>query len=574
MKRLVILFLVNLCLVILNFAQAPQAIKYQAIARDNSGNVLSSSNVVFRISILQNSVSGATVYEETQIVTTNAFGLAGFDIGYGAGISGNFSKIDWSTGIYFVKIELSINGSSIYTLMGTSQLMSVPYALYSEKSGPKGVTGMTLRHDGTTWAADSFLYNAGNAIGIGTTKPLANLHLLATSPEFMIEGNAPSYGFAGIALRTNNNSGNNLWVGKYDNTWGSINLFDNVHLGNLSILANDQNAGGLLVTTMSNDPLYFGTNNHERMRIRGDGNVGIGDQYPDLKLSVDLGNRTKDDGIKIKTADTQYNTLFKMEFDSVNHKYHVVYDYGKTHDLGIQSWNELVFFTNVNDYNYGNMLLNSTGLGIGTQYPTQKLHVEGNIYAYAPLGVILNQANSPLITRGGDLFASGTYKGIGRWGLYMEPDNLTFGVPAIVGKGFQFVNYNDNSTVANQLVTINQTGDVDIRGKVTRTDSIGTANLLPVAYGTVADYGDGPVIYHGSGNFTVIFTGSFYEITINNFSNQQVVQCTSIVTPWYNAVNVHSVQTFVDANYKIAVILIDKNDAHMRGSFNFTVYKP
>jgi len=114
-------------------AQTPQAFKYQAIARDNLGNIISDQNVSIRISILQDSVSGTPVYIETHTAHTNHFGLVNIAIGNGTGI-GDFSSIDWGNNLFFIKTEMDPAGGNAYALMGTSQLLSVPYSLFSENT--------------------------------------------------------------------------------------------------------------------------------------------------------------------------------------------------------------------------------------------------------------------------------------------------------------------------------------------------------------------------------------------------------------------------------------------------------
>jgi hypothetical protein len=85
-----------------------------------------------RISILQGTATGTSVYTETQNPSTNANGLIAIEIGTGIVVSGSFSNIDWANGPYFVKTETDPNGGSNYTLTGTSQLLSVPYALHAK----------------------------------------------------------------------------------------------------------------------------------------------------------------------------------------------------------------------------------------------------------------------------------------------------------------------------------------------------------------------------------------------------------------------------------------------------------
>ena len=110
-------------------AQAPNLFKYQAVARNTAGDVLANQSVSFEISILQNSTSGTSVYTETHAVTTNQHGLANLNIGGGAVVSGNFATIDWGAAIYFIQVKMDAAGGSAYVLMGSSQLLSVPYAL-------------------------------------------------------------------------------------------------------------------------------------------------------------------------------------------------------------------------------------------------------------------------------------------------------------------------------------------------------------------------------------------------------------------------------------------------------------
>jgi hypothetical protein len=98
-----------------------------------------------RISILQGTATGSSVYTETQSPTTNNNGLIAIEIGTGNIVSGNFANIDWANGPFFVKTETDPNGGTNYTLTGTSQLLSVPYALYAKNGLPSGSQhGQTL----------------------------------------------------------------------------------------------------------------------------------------------------------------------------------------------------------------------------------------------------------------------------------------------------------------------------------------------------------------------------------------------------------------------------------------------
>jgi hypothetical protein len=156
-------------------AQTPQAFKYQAVARDASGNVLVNKSVSFKISILSGSISGIVVYSETHPgKTTNAYGLVDLEIGKGTVVSGTFSSIGWGNNTFFVKVEMDPAGGIAYQSMGTSQLLSVPYALQAKSvesistdatlSGSGSVSsplkiaqqsatsGQVLKYNGATWS--------------------------------------------------------------------------------------------------------------------------------------------------------------------------------------------------------------------------------------------------------------------------------------------------------------------------------------------------------------------------------------------------------------------------------------
>jgi uncharacterized protein (TIGR02145 family) len=122
-------------------AQAPEKMSYQAVVRNSSGALLPSSVVGMKISILQGSASGTPVYVETQTPSTNANGLVSLEIGSGTALSGTFAGINWAAGPYFIKTETDPTGGTAYTIGGTNELMSVPYALFSA-NGPAGAPGV------------------------------------------------------------------------------------------------------------------------------------------------------------------------------------------------------------------------------------------------------------------------------------------------------------------------------------------------------------------------------------------------------------------------------------------------
>jgi len=110
-------------------AQVPETIHYQAVIRDPSGNPLAGHNVSLRIRLLADAPTGTEVFTETHQVQTNDQGLVSLEIGNGTILNGDLGNIDWAGHSYFLELSLDATGGNDYTLMGTSQLLSVPYAL-------------------------------------------------------------------------------------------------------------------------------------------------------------------------------------------------------------------------------------------------------------------------------------------------------------------------------------------------------------------------------------------------------------------------------------------------------------
>ncbi len=139
--------LAGLLLTVSVFAQAPQKMSYQAVIRNSSSTLITSTPVGMRISILQGSATGTAVYVEiyNPNPVTNANGLVSLEIGTGLPVTGTFAGINWATGPYFIKTETDPTGGTAYTIAGTNELMSVPYALFSANvtPGPIGATGAT-----------------------------------------------------------------------------------------------------------------------------------------------------------------------------------------------------------------------------------------------------------------------------------------------------------------------------------------------------------------------------------------------------------------------------------------------
>lgn len=131
MKKILLTSLLLTCFILTGFPQAPFNFNYQAVARDLSGNIMKNTPVKLKISILKTNTNGDVGYSETHLVTTNNIGLINLEIGKGNEKSGSFESIKWGLDKHFIKIEMDKDAGSNYKLLGTSQLLSVPYSLFA-----------------------------------------------------------------------------------------------------------------------------------------------------------------------------------------------------------------------------------------------------------------------------------------------------------------------------------------------------------------------------------------------------------------------------------------------------------
>jgi hypothetical protein len=185
-------------------AQVPQAFKYQGVARNSTGNVLSNQPLTVRLSFHDLTPTGTIVYQETHAVTTNSFGLFNVDAGQGSVTGGTFTAINWATGNKYLEQEVDFGTG--FLNMGTSQLLSVPYALYaaSGNPGPAGSPGAnglntlvktTAEPSGTNCATGGTKQEYG--FDVNTNNILDAPEVNASLTQYICNGAAGSTGPAG-----------------------------------------------------------------------------------------------------------------------------------------------------------------------------------------------------------------------------------------------------------------------------------------------------------------------------------------------------------------------------------------
>jgi len=136
MKQLLLVFFIGFFLLSSSsvFSQGPSKINFQAILRNTSGEIVSNKSVSIRMSIIRGTINSTSSYVETHAKTTDVSGLISIQLGTGTVISGIFGDIEWGGGSHFIQLEVDFNGGSNYVVIGTQELISVPYALYANKT--------------------------------------------------------------------------------------------------------------------------------------------------------------------------------------------------------------------------------------------------------------------------------------------------------------------------------------------------------------------------------------------------------------------------------------------------------
>jgi len=240
-------------------AQSPNAFNYQAVVRDAGGAVLSNQPVGVRMSLLQGAATGTSIYAETFTPTTNDYGLIAMAIGTGTVLNGDFTTIDWSNGPYFLETAIDPAGGTDYSVMGTSQLLSVPYALYAENAG------------GKYWEDENYgiLYKKGN-VQIGPGEPLEDRDI-----KLQVRTNQPDGPSTNIRVINENSDG----VTRMLYTTDGPDYFNfTVGINNTESQYGPSEA---FIWHFDDFDMKFGTNAIERLRIKNSGNIIVktGDVY-------------------------------------------------------------------------------------------------------------------------------------------------------------------------------------------------------------------------------------------------------------------------------------------------------
>lgn len=292
MKKLFISLLCG-CMVVSLFAQAPQAFNFQGVVRDNSGKLLSGQSLGVTFSIYKGSADGQKVYEEYVQTTTDQAGVISLPVGKGSAVSGRFSTIDWSSGVFYLKTSVLLPNTTQAVEIGTLQLLSVPYALYAETAG-----GSSGSNDGIWKKTPSYVYTEAPVfINNSSDQSLVNIMAFTDSPKdgfLTVNGNdeakvmlmsvqSTTGRHGGIALLDENAANKVLVAGSKET--GAVNLIGN---DKTELYMTSSEVTGYNTTGYSAYSLYtgntgagtlnlYGTNRYTNVQIGaadGDDNTG------------------------------------------------------------------------------------------------------------------------------------------------------------------------------------------------------------------------------------------------------------------------------------------------------------
>lgn len=238
-------------------AQAPEKMSYQAIMRNGSGQLLVNQNIAVKVSVLQGSPAGTLVYSERLTGLTNANGLISMEIGTGTLLSGTFSTINWPSGSYYLKTETDPAGGTNYTIAGTSQLLSVPYAMYAKSAGGTGGT-FAIPYTNTVNNA-STLFSLTND-GDGTSlEGINNTTTSSIAPVRGIVNSTAPGGFSSAVRGINNGTGGlgiGVWGSQAGSGWGvygvtatGLGVYGNSSASGTGVYANSNTGTGLTATS-------------------------------------------------------------------------------------------------------------------------------------------------------------------------------------------------------------------------------------------------------------------------------------------------------------------------------------
>lgn len=347
MKKILLMLAFCLC-TIQFFAQAPQRISYQAVIRNVNNVLVANAPVRMRISILQGSITGNSVYSEFHSAITNASGVVFLEIGGGTAPTGSFASINWAQGPFFLRSETDPNNGTNYSIVGTTQLLSVPYALQSNRSSRADSANNGL--PATTSYGVLQLFNCN-----GVVQYVPCLPLLTTASVDSISlvsavsgGNISTDGGASVtdrgvvwstsanptialATKTSNGNGTGVFKSNLSGLAAGTTYFLRAYATNSSGTAygnelSFRTGGALPILTTSNISSISGFGANAGGNVTNDGGSAVTERgvvwstvaNPTVMLSTKLSNGSGVGSFSVRISNLKPNTLYYVRAYAIN----------------------------------------------------------------------------------------------------------------------------------------------------------------------------------------------------------------------------------------------------------------
>lgn len=441
----------------------PQRFSYQGIARGDDGAPLTNMPIDVRISILDGSARGSSVYVETHSVATNEFGLFTLQVGGGEAFFGTFSNVNWTGNLKWLKVEIDLEGEGTYLQAGSSQLLSVPYALAAASS-----PDMTL-----------------NDLSDVNAAPRVGESLIWNGTEWS-SGSSNATVQVGSALEGNGSSASPIKLARQEATFGQVLKWDNT-----GWVPRDDEGADLIAGPGIDIINNVITHAEHGGDVTGSTNLTVTGIYgrrvsPLLPVSGQVLKWDANVGAWIPSTD---NSLTLIAGN------------------GLEITNGTVRGTQWTDAN-SNIYRASGSVGIGTSAPLQQFHVTQNMYlggAFMPNGkagttgqlLTSDGANKPAVWKN----ASDVFGNVG-WSLTGNSN---------ANPGVNFLGTKDDNPL------IIKTNNAE-RMRVLSNGNVGIGNTSP---GTKLEVGGGDIYVNNSANGVILKSpdGSCWRITVDNSGN-------------------------------------------------------